>query len=97
MVGSLPGCGFGNDGKGVAEGLVGGVHDVVGINGFLIRLFALGVGMVDFFPGRKDEDQRVVTVREGSILKVGRDGLMCQVGVGEGVGDASVEEKGIVT
>ena len=40
--------------------MVGGEHDIVGLDGFLVGLPTFGIGFVDFGPRRKDEYLRIV-------------------------------------
>ena len=73
--------------------LVGDEHNIVGFDGFLVGLFAFGIGFVDLGPRGKNEYLRIVAEILNGMLEFGRWGLMGEVYVSEGVGDTPVEEK----
>lgn len=90
---SLFWCPFRHDYGRVIKLLVGDEHNIVGFDGFLVGLFAFGIGFVDLGPRGKDEYLRIVAEILNGMLEFGRWGLMGKVCVSESVGDSPIEEK----
>ena len=59
--------------------LVGDEHNIVGFDGFLVGLFAFGIGFVDLGPRGKNEYLRIVAEILNGMLEFGRWGLMGEV------------------
>ena len=86
------GCGFRNDGEGVAAGLIREVHGVISFDGFPVSLLAFGVGVVYFCPRGEYEYLGVVAVMGGGLLKFGAANLLGDMDVSDDIGDTPVKE-----
>ena len=69
---------------------------MVGVDGFLIGLFAFGVGMVYFGPRRENKYAGIVAIVGAGSREFGKEWLIGEMSVGEGIGDTPVEEEDFV-